>query len=120
MMRLLCNKFPKYKLIYLNEINQICLFNIKDGGRYMQNNALTTRQKLDLTILLTEFVALPTAINNKESKFYNVIPNIIHRFAEGCCVGTVCRLCKRAVWHAVDPKAIDIQTCTCGIFEDNN
>jgi predicted transcriptional regulator len=113
-------QFPKHASAYLKDIKAISDFKITEGGTYMQSKKLTKQQKIDLTKLLTDFVSLPTTINSEESKIYQIIPNIIRQFAQGSRVGTGFRLCKRAVRHAMDPKSIDICTCSGQVFETEN
>jgi hypothetical protein len=108
--------YPLHPTTYLKDITKICPFEIKEGGCYLQNNILTTQQKIDLTKLLKEFVALPLTINTNKSKYYQIIPNIIRKFVEGCRLGSGFRLIRRAVRHAMDPMA----SCQCQLFEANN
>jgi predicted DNA-binding protein YlxM (UPF0122 family) len=106
-------KYPTYPSTYLTSgTKKISPFDVANGGRFFQDNNITIQQKIQLTMLLTELVTLPTKVNNNESNTYQIIPNIIKKFAEGSRVGSGFRLCKRAVRHAMDPRSIDIRKCT--------
>jgi hypothetical protein len=83
-------------------------------------NILTTQQKIDFTRLITECVALPSTINTNKSKYYQIIPNIIRKFAEGCCLGSGFHMITRAVRHAINPMAVDIRSYQCQVNETNN
>jgi hypothetical protein len=107
-------KFPLENSTYLkNEDSKICDFEIANGGRYMQNKEMTTQQKIDLTLLLTELSNLPKSsiFETDDDRVYRVIPTIIRKFAEESRIGTARRLLTRSVRHGVDPKAYDVRLC---------
>jgi hypothetical protein len=66
----------------MSEIKKISHFDIANGGGFMQDNNTAIQQKIQLTMLLTKLVTLPTIVNNNESNTYQIIPNIIKKFDE--------------------------------------
>jgi hypothetical protein len=109
--------FPKEQSTYLEKsVSKVCVFNIKDGGRYMKNQQMTTQQKISLTKLLTELTTVPKP-NPNEDKVYRVISPIVRKFADGSRVKTGTRLCKRSCRHGTDPKAVDIRLSSGHVIE---
>jgi hypothetical protein len=110
-------KYPKQCTTYLQTVKKVTTFKIKDGGRYLQNNGLSKKQKVQITKLLTELVTLPK-VNPKEHKTFEVIAPIIRRFAEGSRLKDGNRLCQRSVRHGTDPRQADIRLCKGHVFDE--
>ena len=103
---------PEEQSIYLDYLEQVTEFEIKNGGRYMSNKKMTFDDKIEVTRILTELVIMDeSTISNDENKSYRVVPKIIRNFAERSRVHSGYRLCKRAIRHAMDHNAVDICSC---------
>jgi hypothetical protein len=77
-------KYPLENTAYLKDgVSSVCEISIGDGGRYMTNNKMTTQQKINLTMLLTDLTTIPKVDPSTDEKCYQVIPPIIQKFAEG-------------------------------------
>jgi hypothetical protein len=111
--------FPTHDSTYLKTIVRVSLLDFKKGGRYFASNEFTTQQKIEITQILTQLANTPESLNSNEDRTYQVIPIIIREFANGARIFTGFRLLKRAIRHAMDPKAIDIRGCICNVFQED-
>jgi hypothetical protein len=112
-------QYPKESTTYLTEeVSSVCEFAMKDGGRYIHSTKMTTQQKKDLTMLLTDLTTIPEVDAKENNKCYRVIPPIIKKFAQGARVRKkVIRLWNRSYRHSVDLKSIDIRSCSGQVME---
>ena len=85
----------------------------------MTNNDINFEEKIELTGLLTELIIMDATPTNNENAIYSVIPRIIRQFS-GARVHSGFRLCKRAIRHAMDPKAVDIRACNGHVIKYNS
>jgi hypothetical protein len=111
--------YPTNNTTYLAELVKITEMILKDGGRYLSSSNLTTFQKIELSELLTELTNTPRIKNTNEDRSYQVIPHIMRLFAEGSRIQTGYRLLKRAIRHAMDPKAHDIRASKWFVIQED-
>ena len=72
---------PEKESTYLNSIIHIAILEFQKGGQYINNNDLTIKQKIGITVLLAQLVKI-SLFNANDCRTYRVIPDIIRLFAE--------------------------------------
>ena len=97
---------PEKPSSFLNTMHTITSFDIRNGGRYIHDDNLSTRQIIEITKLLASLVMIEQMNNNtRNNETYHVLPKMIIEFVKKSRVNSGYRLCKRAVRHALDAQA---------------
>jgi hypothetical protein len=113
----LASPLPLEKSSYINELEEIISFDIKNGGSFLRNPNLTNKDKIDILNIMAGMVELYTKdeikdLDFRDTKLYTVVPKMYVEFAQRSRVHGGYRLLKRAVRHAMDPA-------TPGILDTN-
>ncbi|KAI2509493.1 hypothetical protein MHU86_4870 [Fragilaria crotonensis] len=112
--------FPIYPPIALNQdqgtLKYLLRFDFYEGGRFLRNNILSTKQRCGLINL---FACLVTFCKTESTspKAATVIPNTISYFAKNARVDSGERLMKRAIRHSLDTKAPPILHAQAFVIE---